>query len=347
MITRQLRLLPERCIWRRILPEFWEDRIKKARAMGLNTVSVYLFWNQMEPTEGHFNFDGINDVRRFVKLCQENGLWVALRPGPYVCAETEFGGYPAWLLKHKDIKVRTKDPKFMEYNRLFLKQLGAQLADLQVNHGGPILMTQVENELGRIDPYLTELVDLFRQAGFDGQLFTCDHSGNVWNIEKGIPGILRATNGLPNDRKLELAKKVNGDWPVYGSEVYTSWFSVWGGPLGGGVERRKRVDVQLQDTQWLLKRHLSWCYYMFDGGTNFGYSNGAKGWQPVQTTYDYDAPVDELGRVTPKFRACGICLRKRCMWIRRRFRLIRRLLNCQQSTFCGSAHCWMRCRRSR
>jgi beta-galactosidase len=287
----------------RILPEFWEDRIKKARAMGLNTVSVYLFWNQIEPTEGKFDWTGINDVRRFVKLCQANGLWVAVRPGPYVCAETEFGGYPAWLLKHPGLKVRANEPQFMEFNRRFITELGRQIADLQVNHGGPILMTQVENEYSKIDGYLSALVDMFRAAGFDGQLFTCDHSGPVWNIEQGIPGILRATNGLPNEMKLDLARKVGGDWPVYGSEVYTSWFSVWGADVGGPRSKHKSVEAQIKDTQWLLDRHLSWCFYMFDGGTNFGYSNGAQEWRPVQTTYDYDAPVDELGRVTPKYKA--------------------------------------------
>jgi len=287
----------------RIPYQFWEDRIRKARAMGLNAVGISIFWNQIEPAEGQFNFDDNNDVRRFVKLCRDNGLWVVLRPGPYVCAETEFGGYPAWLLKHHQIKLRSGDPQFMSYCRDYLNALHDQIGDLQVTHGGPILLIQMENEYGKIDKYLADLKQAFIDAGFDAQLFTCDHSGPVWNKLSGLPGILRATNGLPNSQKLDLAKKVAGGYPVYGSEVYTSWYSVWGDGVGGPKGKAKPVPLQITDTQWLLDRHLSFCYYLFDGGTNFGFSNGANGSQPVQTTYDYDAPIDELGRVTPKFTA--------------------------------------------
>ena len=287
----------------RIPYQFWEDRIKKARAMGLNTVSVYIFWNQLEPAEGKFNWDGNNDIRRFVKLCQQNGLWVALRPGPYVCAETEFGGFPAWLLKHHEIKVRTDDPLFMGHCKSYLKALHDQISDLQVTHGGPILMVQFENEYGKLDQYLDDLRKMFIDVGFDTQLYTCDHSGTVWNQTKGMPGVLRATNGLPNAQKLALAEAVDGGFPVYGSEVYTSWYSVWADRVGGPRGKQKSIPIQLSDTRWLLDRHLSFCYYLFDGGTNFGFSNGSNNWQPVQTTYDYDAPVDELGRVTAKFKA--------------------------------------------
>jgi beta-galactosidase len=287
----------------RIPYQFWEDRIKKARAMGLNTLSVYVFWNQLEPAEGQFNWTGNGDIHHFVRLCQDNGLWVTLRPGPYVCAETEFGGFPAWLLKHHDIKVRTDDPQFMQYCRTYVKALHDQIGDLQVTHGGPILMVQFENEYGKIDRYLDDLRQMFIDAGFDTQLFTCDHSGPVWNRIQGLPGVLRATNGLPNDQKLVLAQNVAGGYPVYGSEVYTSWYSVWADRVGGPAGKAKNIPAQITDTKWLLDRHLSFCYYMFDGGTNFGFSNGSNNWQPVQTTYDYDAPVDELGRVTPKFKA--------------------------------------------
>jgi len=287
----------------RIPYQFWEDRIKKARAMGLNTVSVYIFWNQLEPAEGQFNWTGNGDIHHFVRLCQDNGLWVTLRPGPYVCAETEFGGFPAWLLKHHDIKVRTDDPQFMRYCQTYVKALHDQVGDLQVTHGGPILMVQFENEYGKIDQYLDDLRQIFIDSGFDTQLFTCDHSGTVWNRIDGLPGVLRATNGLPNEQKLTLAQHVAGGYPVYGSEVYTSWYSVWADRVGGPLSKAKNIPAQIKDTQWLLDRHLSFCYYMFDGGTNFGFSNGCNNWQPVQTTYDYDAPVDELGRVTPKFKA--------------------------------------------
>jgi beta-galactosidase len=287
----------------RIPFQFWPDRIKKARAMGLNTLSLYIFWNQIEPAEGQFNWKDNNNIRQLVKLCQSNGLWVILRPGPYVCAETEFGGYPAWLLKNHNIKLRSDDPEFMSPCRDYLKALHTQIGDLQVTQGGPILMIQMENEYGKIDQYLADLKQSFLDAGFDTQLFTCDHSGPVWNKLIGLPGILRATNGLPNQQKLDQAQNVAGNFPVYGSEVYTSWYSLWGDRIGGPKSKNKSIPTQIKDTQWLLDRHLSFCFYMFDGGTNFGFSNGANNWQPVQTTYDYDAPIDELGRVTPKFKA--------------------------------------------
>ncbi len=129
---------------------------------------------------------------------------------------------------------------------------------------------------------------------------TAAPSGTKFN---GLPGILRATNGLPNQQKLNQAQNVTGNFPVYGSEVYTSWYSLWGDRIGGPKSKNKSIPTQIKDTQWLLDRHLSFCFYMFDGGTNFGFSNGANNWQPVQTSYDYDAPIDELGRVTPKFKA--------------------------------------------
>src|SRR4051794_14213450 len=141
----------------RIRPEFWEQRMKQARAMGINTVSLYLFWNEVQPREGVFDFEGANDVRRFVKLAQDNGLWVVIRPGPYCCAETEFGGVPWWLLKHKDIKIRSNDAKFLDYARQYIQKVGEQTADLQVTRGGPIVMVQLDNEYGRIDDYMRSL----------------------------------------------------------------------------------------------------------------------------------------------------------------------------------------------
>jgi beta-galactosidase len=179
-----------------------------------------------------------------------------------------------------------------------MRALHDQVGDLQVTHGGPILMVQIENELGRIDKYLSDLTQMFVDVGFDTQLFTCDHSGGVWKQIDGLPGILRGVNGLPNQMKFEQASAVAGGFPVFSPEVYTAWYSVWGGAVA-----HKSIPAQIKDTQWLMDRHLSFSYYMFAGGTNFGFSNGANGWRPVQTTYDYDAPVDELGRVTPKFMA--------------------------------------------
>jgi beta-galactosidase len=305
----------------RIPAQFWDDRIKKAAAMGLNTVSVYIFWSQLEPQEGKFDFTGNNDVRHFIQLCRDNGMWVFLRPGPYVCAETEFGGFPAWLLKHKDMQVRTDDPQFMNYQKQYLQKLHDQVGDLQITHGGPILDVQMENETGAIDEYMNDLKEIFVGVGFDTQLSTCDHHVDIWHQINGMPNVLRGYNGLvPTDNNhpemaeaarqagdeladqkladLETVNKYMG-YPMYTPESYTAWFSCWGGKLA-----KKTVEQQVRDAQWLVDHpQVSFCYYLFDGGTNFGFSNGANRFLFVTTTYDYDAPINELGQVTPKYKA--------------------------------------------
>jgi beta-galactosidase len=298
----------------RILPEFWDDRIKKAKAMGLNTISVYLFWNQIEPTEGNFVFKDQTDIRRLLKLCQDNGMWVIFRSGPYVCGEVDFGGLPAWLLKHPGLRIRSNEPQFMKYCKAYIDRIGKEVADLQVAHGGPILMTQIENEYQRIDDYLRELQSYYIAAGFDGQLMTCDPSGGPWTTMDYLPNVLRGYNGFdPNDRfqmryDQSIAVTEKTGYPIFSPEVYTGWFPAWGSPQGKSP--KVDIDTQLKRLQFLFDHKntagqpdLSWCLYLFDGGTNFGYTAGPSNNRPVTTSYDYDAPVDELGRITPKFKA--------------------------------------------
>src|ERR1022692_3222506 len=161
----------------RIPHEYWADRLKMAHALGLNTVSIYVFWNQHEPREGRFNFTGDADIAQFVRLAQKEGLWVILRPGPYCCAEWEFGGYPWWLLKEHDLKVRSQDPRFLAAAETYMKKLGEQLAPLQITQGGPIILVQVENEYGSYagdHAYMGKIRDLDRAAGFEVPLFTAD-----------------------------------------------------------------------------------------------------------------------------------------------------------------------------
>jgi beta-galactosidase len=297
----------------RILPQFWDDRIKKAKAMGLNTVSVYLFWNEIEPTEGNFVFKDQTDIRRFVKLCQDNGMWVILRSGPYVCGEIDFGGLPAWLLKHPGLKIRSNEPQFLNYCKLYVQQIAKQVADLQVAHGGPIIMTQFENEYQKLDDYLAALQKIYIDAGFDGQLMTCDPSGGPWNNPDYLPNVLRGYNGFdPNDRfqmryDQSIADTAKTGYPVFSPEVYTGWFPAWGS--GFGKSPKVDLDTQKKRIQFLFdhkdangRPDLAWCLYLFDGGTNFGYIAGPSNNRPVTTSYDYDAPVDELGRITPKYR---------------------------------------------
>ncbi|HEY2759890.1 MAG TPA: beta-galactosidase [Pirellulales bacterium] len=289
----------------RVLADDWELRIKQAKAMGLNTVSFYLFWNLVEPREGKFDFTGMNDVRRVIKLCQDNGLWVILRPGPYCCAEVDYGGLPSWTLKYPSVKIRTADAKYLEWCRRYIGEVYKQIADLQVTRGGPLLMVQLDNEYGIVahgnNDYIVALRKIFNEVGFDVPLFTCDPGfTEEWTDAKmRLPDLLIGRNGLKNDRDAAATATANGDLPIYAPEIYTGWFSGW----GEKIQRRQPLPKQMEWVNYLLAHHDSFCLYMFFGGTNWGYNTGCNEFLPVQTSYDYDAPIDEAGRTTEKFRA--------------------------------------------
>ena len=166
----------------RIPRPYWEHRIRMCKALGMNTICIYVFWNIHEQREGEFEFTGQNDVAAFCKLAQKNGMYVIVRPGPYVCAEWEMGGLPWWLLKKKDIRLRERDPYFMERVKIFEQKVGEQLAPLTIQRGGPIIMVQVENEYGSYGedkPYVSEIRDMLREIYGPGPLlFQCDWSSN-------------------------------------------------------------------------------------------------------------------------------------------------------------------------
>ena len=286
----------------RIPHEYWRDRLKRARAMGLNTISVYVFWNFHERQPGEFDFSGQADVAEFVRLAQEEGLYVILRPGPYACAEWDFGGYPSWLLKEKDMVYRSKDARFLQYCERYIKVLGEQLAPLTINNGGNILMVQVENEYGSYDAdkeYLAALRDMIKEAGFNVPLFTCDGGGQV---EAGhIDGALPTLNGVFSEDIFKIVDKYHPGGPYFVAEFYPAWFDVWG-------QHHSTVDYKrpAEQLDWMLGHGVSVSMYMFHGGTNFWYTNGANtagGYRPQPTSYDYDAPLGEWGNCYPKYHA--------------------------------------------
>lgn len=296
----------------RVLPEDWETRIRQAKAMGLNAVSFYLFWNQVEPQEGRFTFSGATDVRRVLELCRDNGMWAILRPGPYCCAEVEYGGIPYWTLRYPDVRVRTNDPRYVEWSRRYIGQVARQVADLQVSRGGPLIMVQVENEYGIIAKgnvdYMRSLQGIFRDAGFEVPLFTCEPTTPIWrDASLRVPGLMYCRNGLKDDRGYAGSAEGIGDYPVYVPEVYTAWFSGW----GERIAHRFPLPLGLKWMNYLLDHHDSFCLYLAFGGTNFGYSNGCNEYLPVQTSYDYEAPIDEAGRTTEKYRAFRALLSQR------------------------------------
>ncbi|HEX3988910.1 MAG TPA: beta-galactosidase, partial [Verrucomicrobiae bacterium] len=294
----------------RIPHQYWADRLRMAHAMGLNTVSIYVFWNQHEPREGEFNFNGDADIAQFVRLAQKEGLWVILRPGPYCCAEWEFGGYPWWLLRQHDMKVRSQDPRFLAAAETYMKKLGRQLAPLQITHGGPIIMVQVENEYGSFGgdhEYMEKIREMDRAAGFDVPFFTADGGGNMMangHLPEALPGL---NGGSGPDIMKEIGKYCpTGPWFV--PELYPGWLDHWGEP-----HAQTGIDGVVRETEWDLINHVSFCYYVVCGGTSFGFMNGANyggHFQPQPTSYDYDAPMDEMGRPTKKFHALRNVLAK-------------------------------------
>jgi beta-galactosidase len=260
----------------RVQPEDWDLRIKQAKAMGLNTVCFYLFWNQVETQEGKFTFTGMTDVRRVLKLCQDNGMWAILRPGPYCCAEIEYGGIPSWTLKYPEVKIRTNDPKYVEWSRKYLEQVYSQVGDLQVTKGGPLLMVQVENEYGIIAngniDYMKSLTQVFKDVGFDVPLFTCDPTTPIWgNAALRVPGLMYGRNGLKTDQAFQQSAAGIGDFPVFVPEVYTAWFSGWGEAI---ATRNSTIPQITSWTNYLLDHNYSFNLYVFFGGTNYGFSNG-------------------------------------------------------------------------
>ncbi|MFD1257294.1 beta-galactosidase family protein [Mucilaginibacter terrae] len=288
----------------RVPREAWRSRMKMAKAMGLNTIGTYVFWNLHEPQKGKFDFSGNNDVAEFVKIAQQEGLWVILRPSPYVCAEWEFGGYPYWLQNEKGLVVRSKEEQYLKEYESYIKEVGKRLAPLQVNHGGNVIMVQIENEYGSYGSdkeYLGINQKLFKEAGFDGLLYTCDPANDV---AKGhLPGLLPAVNGQDNPAKVKqlVRDNYNGKGPFYIAEWYPAWFDWWGTP-----HHTVKAENYAPKLDAVLAAGISINMYMFHGGTTRGFMNGAnlndrKPFEPQISSYDYDAPLDEAGNATPKF----------------------------------------------
>lgn len=286
----------------RIPPEYWKDRLLKARAMGLNTIATYVFWNMHEPKKGEFNFSGSADVAGFVRMAQAVGLYVILRPGPYACAEWDFGGFPSWLLKDHDLEVRSRDPRFLSACESYLLRLGKELAPLQITRGGPIIMVQVENEYGSYGNdtvYEGRIRDLIKGAGFDVPLFTADGPAQMPNAV--LTDVLPAVNGAVGNEILTSVQRYRPEGPFFVPEFYPGWLDHWGEPHAH-VDAAKSAE----ELDWILSHGISVNLYMFHGGTNFGFTNGANyggSYQPQPTSYDYDAPLDEAGRATPKYLA--------------------------------------------
>jgi beta-galactosidase len=298
----------------RIPRQYWRDRLRKIRSLGLNTLCTYMFWNMHEPQPGAFNFQDNLDAAAFIRAAQAEGLWVLLRPGPYSCAEWDFGGLPSWLLERQDTKVRTRDPRFLAPARRYMLEVGRQLAPLQVSRGGPILMVQVENEYGSFGKdlvYLQAIEQMIRDAGFEGTLFTSNGSEADMYAGGTLPDALAVINfGDTDDPAHEFANfaKSRQNVPRMCGEFWDGWFDHWG-------ERHHVTPppASARGLEWMLARGISANLYMVHGGTSFGFMSGANfetAYQPTISSYDYDSPLDEAGRPTAKFHALREVIRK-------------------------------------
>lgn len=287
----------------RIPCEYWEHRIRMCKAMGMNTICLYVFWNIHEQREGMFDFSGQNDLATFCKLAQQQGMWVIIRPGPYVCAEWEMGGLPWWLLKKEDVALRSLDPYFMERTRIFMNRVGKELASLQISRGGNILMVQVENEMGAYGtdrPYVTAIRDIVKGAGFtDIPLFQCDWSSNFQN--NTLDDLLWTINfgsGSNIDEQFGKLKELRPHTPLMCSEYWSGWFDHW-----GRKHETRSAEVLVKGMKDMLDKNISFSLYMAHGGTTFGHWGGGNcpPYSAMCSSYDYDAPISESGRTTPKF----------------------------------------------
>ena len=291
----------------RIPRAYWRDRLRMAKAMGLNTITTYVFWNVHETQPGVYDFTGNNDVAEFVREAQQEGLYVILRPGPYVCAEWEWGGFPAWLLKDHGIVVRTSDPKFMQPAQRWIARMGQELAPLQIGNGGPIILTQVENEygsFGKDHAYMEQIHKALVDAGFTkSQLYTADGpeqvpDGSLPDLPVGIN--FGGEKVGDAEKAFTTLKKFRPNGPFINSEYWAGWFDHWGGP-----HAHTNAEAQAKNLEWMLAQGYSVSIYMFHGGTSFGWMNGANtngtNYEPDVTSYDYDSVLDESGRPTPKY----------------------------------------------
>ncbi|MDO6429736.1 beta-galactosidase [Flavitalea sp. BT771] len=291
----------------RIPREYWRHRIRMARAMGCNTIAVYLFWNYHESAPGVWDFKtGNHDIAAFIRICREEKMWVLLRPGPYVCAEWDWGGLPFYLLKIPDIKIRCMDPRYMNAVKRYIARVAVEMLPLQCDHGGPILMTQIENEYGSYGndrTYLENLRQLWRAAGITVPFYTADGPTDFMLEAGSLPGCAIGLDSGGSDEDFGQAQKKDPHVPAFSSETYPGWLTHW-------KEKWQRPDTAgiLREVRYLLSRQRSFNLYVVHGGTNFGYTAGANAFTPVQfqpdvTSYDYDAPIDEQGNATPKYYA--------------------------------------------
>ncbi len=287
----------------RTVPEYWRDRIQKLKECGFNTLETYICWNLHERKEGQFDFTGMLDLGRFIDIANELGLLCIIRPGPYICAEWDYGGLPSWLLTHRDMRIRCMDEKFLEKETRYLDKIFEIIRPRLITNGGNVIMMQVENEYGSYGndhEYIDFLADYYRKSGIDVPLFTSDGPSNFFFGGGTRKGLLATGNfGSHWKESFEFMKNYYPGNPTMCAEFWEGWFDTWYGP-----HHRREPDDVAELLDGMLSSGGSVNFYMFCGGTNFAFNNGANKFEvydPQTTSYDYDAALTETGDLTKRF----------------------------------------------
>ncbi len=298
----------------RIVPEYWEDRLKKLRACGFNTVETYVAWNLHERREGEFDFSGNLDIERYISIAESLGLKVIVRPGPYICSEFDFGGLPSWLLAYPDVHLRCNDPKYLEKVRPYYRELLSRVKPHLCTNGGGVIMLQIENEYGSYGDdkeYLKAVADMYREYGIDCLLYTSD-GPMFWMLSGGtLPEYPCVANfGSRPAQAFKLLSEFRPGQPSMCGEFWCGWFDHW-----GEEHHTRTAEETLRDFVPMLEMGASVNFYMFHGGTNFGFTNGANHtgteYLPTVTSYDYCSPLSESGDMTRTFFAVRDAITKR------------------------------------
>lgn len=299
----------------RVVPEYWQDRLEKLKNMGCNTVETYIPWNFHEPKKNEFHWEGIHDICKFIEIAQNLGLYIIIRPSPYICAEWEFGGLPSWLLADSKIKLRCSCETYLNHIKDYYEVLIPKLVPYQIDNGGKIILMQIENEYGYYGndkSYLKYLADLMKSLGVTVPFVTSDGPWSKDVFTSGqLEGVLPTGNfGSACEWQFSQMKKMMPkNLPLMNMEFWAGWFDAW----GNKKKKHSILKVNEFDYDYVIKNNHNINIYMFHGGTNFGFMNGSNYYgklTPDTTSYDYDAPLSESGQFTPKYFAFREILKK-------------------------------------
>lgn len=287
----------------RVLPEYWDDRFQKMRAAGFNGVETVMCWNLHEPKEGEFDFSGMLDIVKFINTAAKYGMYVIIRPGPYTCGEWDFGGFPAWLLKDKNLRLRCDNANYMEKVERYFKKVLSLLAPLQITNGGNLIAMQIENEYGSYGndkSYLRHIEQIYRENGIDVPLFTSDGNCNYMLSGGTLPHIYKTLNfGSNAVNAFKALDEMQPNMPKTCMEFWCGWFDHW------GERHHKRNPIQVEkEIANLINSGANLNIYMFHGGTNFNFWAGAnygRKYQPTVTSYDDAALLNEYGDYTKAY----------------------------------------------